>query len=273
MKIVGIHGIRCYRPDPPLEAARYLETKWRQALEDNPVLKWPVRSIDFSISYYAHLLVQQGRQSDTDLDDAALQLLTELLAPWTPDAAGIQGRAMVLLRLAAARLAGKHGLEERTVWRFIRQFAAEVSYYLEGREGFTPRDTIIDATAKAIDKADIVIAHSLGTVIAYEALHRHRVAVPLLITLGSPLAIPAIVSRLKPPVINGRGRKPPSVKRWINLADCGDYIAIPINETDSINAVFDGIDEHNDSIRIGIFRSHGIEGYLRHPVLGRAVAT
>jgi hypothetical protein len=68
--------------------------------------------------------------------------------------------------------------------------------------------------------ARVVLAHSLGSVVAYETLWaRPDLEVELLITLGSPLAPPDVVfDRLDPAPRNGKGRRPPGVRRWINVA-------------------------------------------------------
>jgi len=39
----------------------------------------------------------------------------------------------------------------------------------------------------------LVVAHSLGSVLAFETLHEHVCSVPLWVTLGSPLAMRAVV--------------------------------------------------------------------------------
>jgi pimeloyl-ACP methyl ester carboxylesterase len=76
----------------------------------------------------------------------------------------------------------------------------------------------------------IIIAHSLGSVVAFEALHEYPGVVPLLVTLGSPLAMRAVVwpkVRPKPPVT------PEKVLRWLNYWDRDDIIvARPILESD-----------------------------------------
>ena len=74
-----------------------------------------------------------------------------------------------------------------------------------------------------------MLAHSLGSVVAYEALrHNPDLELDHLITLGSPLALPhAVFPRLVPTPIDGLGSCPPNVRRWVNIADTGDLIAIP----------------------------------------------
>ncbi|MEV5971510.1 hypothetical protein [Streptomyces sp. NPDC051921] len=67
----------------------------------------------------------------------------------------------------------------------------------------------------------IVVAHSLGTVVAFEALRDYEGRVPLLMTLGSPLATAAaVLHRLvpQPP------RTPARVERWLNFWDRDDVV-------------------------------------------------
>ena len=79
----------------------------------------------------------------------------------------------------------------------------------------------------------VVVAHSLGSVVAYEALAAHpNWNVPTLVTLGSPLGIRNIIlDRLHPApeqtAAGGvRGRWPGSVTRWTNIADRRDFVAL-----------------------------------------------
>ncbi len=67
----------------------------------------------------------------------------------------------------------------------------------------------------------VVVAHSLGTVVAFEALHHYSGPVRLLITLGSPLATAtAVLPRIhpRPP------RTPEPVERWLNFWDRDDIV-------------------------------------------------
>jgi hypothetical protein len=75
----------------------------------------------------------------------------------------------------------------------------------------------------------VVVAHSLGTVVAYEAL----CAVPghpvrALVTLGSPLGIPHLIfDRLDPAPLGGLDEWPGSEGLvWTNVADRGDVVAL-----------------------------------------------
>ncbi|UKJ62784.1 hypothetical protein H1Q78_13685 [Cellulosimicrobium cellulans] len=91
------------------------------------------------------------------------------------------------------------------------------------------RTRIDDAVAAAIptDGPAVVIAHSLGSVVAYSVLREHpdaaRWDVPLLLTLGSPLAIRAIRDVLadRAPL-----RVPAPVRRWVAVRDRRDALAL-----------------------------------------------
>ncbi|MEU3296691.1 alpha/beta hydrolase [Streptomyces longwoodensis] len=83
------------------------------------------------------------------------------------------------------------------------------------------------------DDTQVVVAHSLGSVVAYEALcARPGHQVRALVTLGSPLGIPnLILHRLQPAPVQ-LGEQPLGVWPggqglvWTNLADDGDVVAL-----------------------------------------------
>lgn len=114
-------------------------------------------------------------------------------------------------------------------------------------------------------KPCIVIAHSLGCVIAYNHLIQHpELNVQRFITLGSPLAFQVIQSSLAQPVV-----RPAAIKGdWINFYSTDDYLtAIPLTqppfkfEPEIIN----------HGIRTHIHRPHDITGYLLHPQVVEAI--
>jgi len=74
----------------------------------------------------------------------------------------------------------------------------------------------------------VVIGHSLGSVVAYEALCRKPANVVSFISIGSPLGIRNLIfDRLLPrPDANGTGAWPGQVKYWTNIADKGDLVAL-----------------------------------------------
>ena len=73
----------------------------------------------------------------------------------------------------------------------------------------------------------VVIGHSLGSIVAYEALCLHpEWSVDTFVTLGCPLGIPNVIfDALTPKPINGQGSWP-NVRKWVNIADRGDLVAL-----------------------------------------------
>jgi pimeloyl-ACP methyl ester carboxylesterase len=68
----------------------------------------------------------------------------------------------------------------------------------------------------------VVVAHSLGTVVSFETLHEYSGDVPLWVTLGSPLALRAVV---RPKLRPAPPATPPRVRRWLNYFDRDDIVA------------------------------------------------
>ena len=96
------------------------------------------------------------------------------------------------------------------------------------------RQAALDRVAAGIwDDTRVVVGHSLGSVVAYEALCAHpEWPVRALVTLGSPLGIKNLIfDRLVPaPTAEGpggvRGGWPAGVRSWVNVADAGDVVAL-----------------------------------------------
>ncbi|MFI9324896.1 hypothetical protein ACIGXI_34675 [Kitasatospora aureofaciens] len=119
----------------------------------------------------------------------------------------------------------------------------------------------------------VVVAHSLGSVVAYEALcalPRHGVRA--LVTIGSPLGIRNLVfDRLQPaPTGSGthaRGQWPGGEElAWTNLAGTGDAVAL----VKDLRPVF------GERLRSGVLENgmhaHDATSYLTDALCGRAIA-
>jgi hypothetical protein len=93
---------------------------------------------------------------------------------------------------------------------------------------FEIKEAIITRVYEAMSEdTRVLIGHSLGSIVAYEALARPGRSTHQLITLGSPLGIPNLVfdALAPPPDPKGHGAWP-NVDRWANISDDGDIVAL-----------------------------------------------
>jgi len=107
----------------------------------------------------------------------------------------------------------------------------------------------------------VVVGHSLGSVVAYNVLRRHDHPVRRYVTLGSPLAIRAVKSRLE------LVERPASTDSWFNARDPHDVVALyPL---DAGNFPTDPQIDNHDDVDNFTDNQHGIEGYLTDPLVAR----
>ena len=124
----------------------------------------------------------------------------------------------------------------------------------------------------AMDRAQprVVIGHSLGSVVAYETLCVHpEWSIDTLVTLGSPLGMPSFYNYLEPRPVDGKGVWP-NVRRWVNVADDGDPVAL-IKELQGLFAVSPAGAAIEDRRVSNGFWSHDTGRYLNTPQVGEAV--
>lgn len=101
----------------------------------------------------------------------------------------------------------------------IEQFTRDVWFYLTRSAIRTEVNEIVGEHIFRSGRT-IVVAHSLGSVVAYDLLRDAAgLDVSLFLTVGSPLGIGAIRKRVKPVVH-------PKVKRWFNARDERDVVAM-----------------------------------------------
>jgi pimeloyl-ACP methyl ester carboxylesterase len=137
-------------------------------------------------------------------------------------------------RVEGARAAGVHGFilplpEPLRRWitrKLTRAFARDVNDYLfveERRKKM--RESLIDRLA-AGGGPFIVVAHSQGTMIAYDVLSQMKdIDVPLFVTIGSPLGIQEVQDQIERFTKQKTLTVPKCVGRWLNVYDSHDPVA------------------------------------------------
>jgi pimeloyl-ACP methyl ester carboxylesterase len=114
----------------------------------------------------------------------------------------------------------------------------------------------------------VVVAHSLGTVIAYQVLCTRPDLQVDLITLGSPLGDPSTVfPLLQPAPVDGKGVWPVGVRRWTNVAAEGDLATAACPRL--ADAFGDRVEDH---LVFNGRHAHDAEPYLNSLPTGRALA-
>lgn len=148
----------------------------------------------------------------------------------------------------------------------IALFTKDVFEYLTKTGISTAIDT---GVLQAIQPKEptVVVAHSLGTVVAYNILRREGKSrqwdIPLFVTVGSPLGVKKIRQSLSPTSF------PECAKSWFNAFDERDVVALyPLQDphfkvTPKITNKTD-VKNHTEN-------RHGIAGYLDDPVVAKKI--
>lgn len=122
----------------------------------------------------------------------------------------------------------------------------------------------------------LLLAHSMGSVIAYDSLWemshdgRDDLLLDTLVTMGSPLGQTYVQRRILGHERSGAERYPTNIRRWVNLAAVGDMTAIDpvlandfaeMLDLDLVDAI-DDIEVFNAFRLDGALNEHAEYGYL-----------
>ncbi|WP_369030484.1 hypothetical protein [Streptomyces adonidis] len=274
-RIVLVHGIA-----QQYKGAHSLLADWHPALSDGlgAAGGW-VGGDEVSMAFYGDLFRPPGHRGlgvpELDASDVEDGLERELLLSWwqaaaleesrvTGPEAATRLRAPDVVQRALDALSHSSffaGLSERLMIHSARQVRR---YFAESEL----RTQIHDRFARALtDRTEVVVAHSLGTVVAYEVLCAHPELSDLtFVTLGSPLAVRGLVfDRLVPSPTREHGRWPAPVKRWTNIADRGDAVALVKQLGPSFGKRVTDVLVHNGA------KAHDVRPYLTARETGQAV--
>lgn len=140
--------------------------------------------------------------------------------------------------------------------------------------------------AAASGRPVLLLAHSMGSVIAWDALWQlsrdthYRGRIGLLMTLGSPLGQRYIQDRLLGCDQAGAARYPTVIDRWVNVAATGELTAIDMRLAADYGEMIDlGLVDSIEDVEVtnwyrdhGVLNVHAEYGYLANRDTARLVA-
>ncbi|MDP5220407.1 hypothetical protein Q5Y75_24785 [Ruegeria sp. 2205SS24-7] len=282
MRLIFIHGIN--NEDNSSES---IATDWWTALVEGwqaVGLPIPGRP-EIDVGYYAKILAAsiegrdprataQGATAETESEARAFldsymqaanitneELAEALAAEGTPMPEvveqGLIGRGLVASAGALERI-----LRNRGQW-IASGFLPQATQYIEDRG--LAREIAVTVRKEVFDgKSDpaVVVAHSLGTVVAYDLLASDRLSertVPLFMTLGSPLAI-GMMQQILPPKSNVPN---PPIGRWTNAYRKEDPVALGRGITKKTMDMI-GVENIHEGL-VAHLNPHSIQAYLQSP--------
>jgi pimeloyl-ACP methyl ester carboxylesterase len=151
--------------------------------------------------------------------------------------------------------------------RFVIRSLTQVTRYLS--DDALRGQVLARVHALLTPDTQVLIGHSLGSVVAFEAAWTLDHPLPLLITIGCPLGLHTVVYKRvcpQPPQF------PPKVHHWVNLADRNDIVAAEpdltplFGKTLPSGAIFEG----GYTVDNGA-KPHQADFYLTKAQLGRPI--
>ena len=276
-RIVAVHGIA-----QQVKGGESLKTVWLPALRDGLKLAGARRIEDDELvcAFYGDLFRKKGTRSAAipplTADDVTSDDEKELLQLWWEAAARVdrtvpgpdaktRARTPQAVQRALNNLSKVSffaGLAEKVMIWDLKQVIA----YLNDPDMRAKIRTRV--TELLTPDTEVVIGHSLGSVVAYEALCASANArVKTFVTVGSPLGISNVVfGKLDPKPVNGVGVWP-RVELWYNVADKGDVVAL-----EKQLAPFFGKKVRDRAVDNGV-QAHDVLPYLTSVETGKAVAS
>jgi hypothetical protein len=267
--LVGVHGIATHQL-----GRHQLLAAWSPALADGleRACGRPVAAPALDLAFYGDLFLKPGpaqiksaieRPELDDMDgDEWAEIERELVDAATardiaaaedevPKAYTRMPRAVrVLLRAVDRRFGAAAGILHVSVLRQVRRYLTEPQLKAQ-----------VDARVAQVagPACRVMIAHSLGSVVAYEYLRRNPDSgVELFLTLGSPLGLRMVRQRLE-------SLGPVPVASWVNVYDLGDPVAC----AGALNGWWPQIGADGDVVVVNGGDTHAVRRYLSREATGQ----
>lgn len=262
--IIGIHGLS-NKPE-----ADKLEDWWSKSmlegLEKNIGIKISPDEFNFNSVYWADVMYSSPDEEPDTYRPANASDLKFYEENWLDEvrdkANDITGDVIDGIK----KLFGMDRIAERVLDKKLKDLHR---YYKDEDIKNELRKRLKDIIIENKDKRIMLVAHSMGSIIAYDVLRLlgkidKSIVIDHFVTIGSPLGIPHVKYRIAEE--NSLVRTPSVVKKWSNLADRRDPVAIDTHLSDDYKANDTGVRVQDDLVLndwSGIH--HKSYGYLRTP--------
>lgn len=260
--IIGIHGLSNKPPRDTL--AKWWEKAMVEGLNKNSRL--PVDSLNFHSVYWADVLYPEPDPNPDAYREADAGDLKYYKDGWMDY---LRSRVLDAGGDFLDFMKDKLDMDEPAENVLKKKLPDLYRYYKEEAIRKELRRRLRDAITENRDLRLMVVAHSMGTIIAYDVLRELGKEDPTLsiehfVTIGSPLGLPHVKHMIakESPFI----RTPSIVKKWSNLADRRDPVALDVHLSDDYEENYAGVKVKDDLVMNdwgGI--NHKSYGYLRTP--------
>jgi len=293
--IIAIHGLG---NKPPKEQ---LERWWKQSMTEGlKAVNKQIVPLKFEFIYWADIMYEKPlNENIKDKNDALF-----LDEPYTPTPEGfvpephpVRKKVLDFIEEQLDRLTLNEDLTvnfSEITDMIIHNYFRDLEIYYSDQcidiknSTIQARETIRKRLVKALkdhqDDQIMLIAHSMGTIIALDVLlyAAPEVEIDTFITIGSPLGMPSIIGKIASTAANrvwseGKLNTPPGIKwRWYNFSDLEDKVALIYNLGNKFKRNANRVRPedyivHNSYAMNGNKNHHKSFGYLRTPELSRVI--
>ena len=298
--IIFVHG-RSFKPQKAALRRLWFDAIRSGIKRDRPGMLKAFRSTTKEFAYYGDLsndfLFLDGRQYDEEADVADRKTSLKLLKVYKQNQftktnyKKLHGKT-ALKEFFADALAGPAFLTGLGGVA-IKSVAPDMAEYwnLDSKFGSEVREEMTEPLLKAMNRNDkiMVVAHSLGTIVAYDTFWKFsrmgeyrayfNKKIDLFVTLGSPLADETVKRHLRGAGATNERRYPGNVKEWVNVAAEDDYISHDQrvrNDYKDMRKLGSRIRDtrriYNLAVRYGDSNPHSSLGYLTHPTVVKLIS-
>ncbi len=286
--IIAIHGLG---NKPPLGL---LEKWWKRSLHDGlKLIGRPHENFNFYMTYWADTLHSEPldpTETDPNRELFLDETYTEPNFPQVQKKKKLRRKIFDYLRNSFDKLLFKEIMDlnvESITHSFVHYYFRDLEIYYSDKylENTDPprfpkdviRERLVNALKKYDSKKICLIAHSMGSIIAYDVLMKEvpGINIDTFITIGSPLGQPPVLSKIKSEhniPQEEKLRMPDNISTaWYNLFDHDDQVAIVNNLSKNFSSnrnkitIQDLVVRNGYSNLSGTKNPHKSYGYLRTP--------